>query len=101
MAWGLRPKSQKRLDEDAERDAVKRRVRQRDGNQCQAKGKAPGRCSGPTDVHEIIPRSAWKAGYLMDDNCIVICRAHHDWVGDYPDDAHDLGLHGYSWERPS
>jgi hypothetical protein len=104
MGWGLRPKSKKRLDEEAERERVKREVRTRDGNECcvRARRLQTGvRCSGPKDVHEIIPRSAWKAGYLVPDNCIVICRAHHDWVDHNPDDAHDLGLHGYSWERPS
>lgn len=99
MPWGLRQKSKKRQDEDAARQALCKRVRARDRT-CQAKGKLPHRCSGPLDVHEIIPRSAWRKGYLVDDNCILICRTAHDWVGDNPDAAHLIGLHGYSWERP-
>ena len=62
---------------------------------------APGPCGGPDDVHEIIPRSAWAKGYLVDENCILVCRRHHDWIGDNPAAAHELGLHGFSWERPT
>lgn len=57
-------------------------------------------CAGPLDVHEIIPRSAWAAGYLVPSNTILVCRKSHDWIGNHPVDAHALGLHGYSWERP-
>lgn len=95
--WGLRAKSAKRqAEEQARRDLV-RRVRDRDRT-CRARDLAPGRCSGPLDVHEVIPRSAWRAGYLVDDNCLLVCREHHDWIGDFPDSAHGFGLHGYSWE---
>lgn len=57
-------------------------------------------CRGRLDPHEIIPRSAWAAGELVVENVVMICRRHHDWVGDFPDAAHAVGLHGYSWERP-
>jgi hypothetical protein len=74
----------------------------RDGLGCRARLSVPGvACGGPYDVHEVIPRSAWRDGYLVVSNCIVVCRSHHDWIGDYPDAAHALGLHGYSYERPS
>lgn len=97
----LRPESAKHRADRARRDAVKRVVWRRDRGECQAKDRVPDvRCSGPKDPHEIIPRSAWSKGYLEVDNVITICRAHHDWVGDHPDLAHDVGLHGYSWERP-
>jgi hypothetical protein len=101
VSFGIRPESDKHRDERAEREAVKRRVRARDGGQCQARDLVPAiRCSGPRDVHEIIPRSAWRAGYLVVDNCIVTCRIHHEWIHHHPDEAHALGLHGYSWEVP-
>lgn len=32
------------------------------------------------DVHERIPRSKWAAGYLDVDNCLLVCRAHHDQI---------------------
>jgi peptidoglycan/xylan/chitin deacetylase (PgdA/CDA1 family) len=97
VSWGLRGESDKHKDEREERERVKRDVRFRDRS-CRAQD-APGRCEGPLDVHEVIPRSAWRAGYLIRSNCLLICRAHHDWIHDNPDAAHELGLHGYSWER--
>lgn len=57
-------------------------------------------CRGRLDPHEVIPRSAWADGQYVFDNVMMICRRHHDWIGDYPDAAHLVGLHGYSWERP-
>jgi hypothetical protein len=59
---------------------------------------APVVCIGPLDVHEVIPRSAWAGGWLEPDNCRLVCRVHHDWIGDHPAEAHRLGLHGFSWE---
>lgn len=58
------------------------------------------RCSGPLDPHEVIPRDAWRAGYLVLDNVVMLCRHHHEWVTVNPTEAHKLKLHGYSWERP-
>jgi hypothetical protein len=100
MAW-LRPRSKKREAEAAERRRVVAEVGARDRWTCQAKNVVPEvPCIGPLDVHEIIPRSAWRAGYLVVDNCLIVCRSHHDWIGDNPDEAHARGLHGYSWEVP-
>lgn len=97
----LSPVSKKRELEAAERTIVRLRVLARDGRCCVAGALVPSiACRGPLDVHEVIPRSAWREGYLVDDNCVTICRAHHDWVGDHPEAAHGFGLHGYSWERP-
>lgn len=56
-------------------------------------------CAGPLDVHEIIPRSAWRDGDLDPDNCVLVCRRHHDWIGNHPLQAAELGLHGFSWQR--
>lgn len=60
---------------------------------------APVTCMEPLDVHEIIPRSAWSGGWLDPANCVLICRAHHQWVTEHPAEAHRIGLHGFSWER--
>lgn len=60
----------------------------------------PWECHGGLEVHELIPRDAWRDGYLIDDNCVTLCADHHRWVTNNPDDAHKIGLHGYSWERP-
>lgn len=97
MAWGIRQESKKHKNDRAERDMIVRLVRSRDRT-CQA-AFAPGHCAGPLDVHEVIPRSAWRKGYLVVENCKLVCRRHHDWIGENPDEAHTLGLHGFSWER--
>lgn len=60
----------------------------------------PVECAGPLEVHEVIPRSAWRDGELVESNCVLVCRLHHDLIGDNPAEAHRLGLHGFSWERP-
>lgn len=102
--WGLRQKSQKRVDEEAIRRAVLIATYKRDSAEqpiCRAaRAGAPGRCGGPRDGHEIIPRSAWAKGYLVVDNVITVCRDHHHWIDTHPDEAHALGLHGYSWQIP-
>ena len=58
-------------------------------------------CSyGTPEVHEIIPRDAWRDGYLVLDNTICLCAAHHHWVTDHSKLAAKIGLHRYSWEVP-
>lgn len=73
---------------------------QRDRGQCRAEHLVPEvRCGGPLDVHEIIPRSAWPGGQYVLTNVLLVCRRHHDWIGNFPEAAHEIGLHGFSWER--
>lgn len=55
---------------------------------------------GPLDPHEIVPRSAWHDGQYEPTNVIAICRVHHQWIDNHPTLAHELGLHGFSYERP-
>ena len=100
----IRPVSEKRQRQLLPRSIVVTHVRARDKT-CRGRELAPWvRCWHPEgellDVHEIIPRSAWPDGFLEVTNCILICRGHHDWVGDYPEAAAAVGLHGYSWQRP-
>jgi hypothetical protein len=98
--WGLRQQSAKRRQEVAERRAVLAIVWARDGGRCTAKEAVPAvRCWGPLDGHEVIPRSAWRKGWLEQDNVRLVCRGHHDWIDDHPDEAHAVGLHGYAHER--
>lgn len=56
--------------------------------------------SGPLEVHELIPRGQWAAGYLVVSNCILICHDHHAFVTTHAHTAHALGLRLWSWERP-
>jgi hypothetical protein len=97
----MRRMSEKRKAALSERALVRWTVICRDNNECQAAHRVPAvECGGPLDVHEIIPRSAWSDGWLRVTNCVLICRAHHQWVDDHPDLAREVGLHGSSWDRP-
>jgi len=103
----LKPLSPKRHAEQGARKLVEIMTRQRASDRCEFHhyyklfiADVPITCAGPLDVHEIIPRSAWAQGYLDPTNCVALCRRHHAWVTDNPSAAHELGLHGYSWERP-
>lgn len=117
------PRSRKRIPQRSprvlaqveHRAAVVEAAMNRDRWECQARSRLvateiPGpaddrygwtECGGPLDPHEIIPRSAWHAGQYELENVLTVCRRHHDWIGAFPDAAHALGLHGYSWERPA
>lgn len=103
------PKRRKRLPaisrhrsaERGLRAAVVAVVRQRDNDRCAGIGLIEDHvCAGPLDVHEVIPRSVWRAGYLEPANCVVVCRSAHDWIGGHPVTAAKLGLHGFSFQRP-
>lgn len=97
----IAPRSSKREAQRDERAAVVEAAYFRDGRDCVARVSVPQiRCGGRLDPHEVIPRSAWPGGALVLENVVTICRRHHDWVGDHPELAHDVGLHGFSWERP-
>jgi hypothetical protein len=48
-------------------------------------------CWGPIDVHEPGHRSQG-ADPTDPDQCVALCRAHHDWVHDHPLRAAPLGL---------
>jgi hypothetical protein len=108
-----------------ERRKVVEQVHERDNHQCQAPFRVgqiyygddgrkwvgsgsdfftelpgyPITCSGPLDVHEVIPRSVWPDGELVVSNCVCVCRRHHEWIDGHPAAALVVGLHGHSWER--
>lgn len=98
-----RPMSDRRRAAIPTRQAVVVAALERDRFTCQARALVPEiRCAGRLDPHEIIPRSAWSAGYLDLDNVVTLCRAHHDWTEKHRGQggpAHRVGLHGFSWER--
>jgi hypothetical protein len=90
-----------RRREAAERRRVVEQVRARD-RVCQAADVWPEvACAGPLDCHEVIPRSVWPKGYLDPANVRLVCRVHHDLIGDQPKRAAAAGLHGFSWEIES
>ncbi len=91
----------RRKSERQERRDVVAAVLARDGG-CQATAMHPGQpCRGPLDAHEVIPRSAWARGYLVESNVLIVCRLAHELIGTEVERAHALGFHGFSWERPS
>jgi hypothetical protein len=54
-------------------------------------------CAGPLDPHEPLTRA--RGGSITDpSNLAWVCRAHHDWAHDNPDEAHEVGLLKHSWE---
>lgn len=46
----------------------------------------------PIEVHEIIMRSSWRGGFLVDDNCVGLCQVHHDYVTVHHREAVAAGL---------
>ncbi len=96
---GLNPMSSRRRREQAQRTRVRDAVYERDG-QCVARMipvvdlvevRCPVLCGGPFDVHEVIGRGRG-GDYLDAENCVLLCRQHHDWVTTHPEGATRLGL---------
>lgn len=98
----LRARSPRKADHYADIADACREALERDRYQCRGRGLIPGhdRCSTTVDPQHVIPRSVRPD--LADDptNIIALCRIAHEWVGDHPEAAADLGLHGHSWDRP-
>lgn len=95
----LRQQSKRKRAEAGARRRLVARVTERDRSCRAALLVAEIACNGPLDVHELIQRSLWAAGYLVDENCLLVCRAHHTWIDDNIARAHELGLLKHSWER--
>jgi hypothetical protein len=92
--------SPKRAARATERQRIVDRAFARARWTCEAEKLVPSvECSAHLDPHERIPRSAWADGIYEFDNVLVVCRAHHRWIDNHPDEAHALGLHGYAHER--
>ena len=110
----LRPMSNKRRTQMAERSKVVAAVHERDGG-CVALATVwgergitywtpgdldhfPARCAGPLDAHEIVQRSVRPGAWLEPDLIVSLCRAHHDFVSNYPAEAMRIGLLANSWD---
>ena len=87
----LPPVSPRRKAERPQRDAVRAAVLERDGG-CQAAHLFDTPCVAPFDTHEVVRRSAWSGGYLVEPNCILLCRRHHEVATVNPLLAERLGL---------
>jgi hypothetical protein len=95
----LRKVSKKRARLLRERSKVRAFVLLRDGG-CKGAAVVPSvSCSGPLDVHELVRRSQWREGFLHPENCVLLCRGHHDFVHANPSSARAVGLLLRSHER--
>lgn len=53
-------------------------------------------CAGRIDPHHIIRRS--QGGPDTPENLVCLCRAHHSWVHEHPEQSYALGLLRRSWQ---
>ena len=89
----LAQQSDKRRAESAEYARAKQRAFDRDKGQCQAKDLVPHvACAGRIDPHHVAPQGRYPELRCDVDNIRCVCRRHHDWIGDHPLDARELGL---------
>jgi len=96
----LKPVSAKRLAEREQRAEVREVTLRRAGYRCEAPSAFGLRCGGVLDVHETFPRGANPGSHLDSTITVALCRIHHSYVTDHPQEAHDVGLRHWSWERP-
>lgn len=95
----LRQVSAKRRAERPVRDEVREQTLRRAGFRCEAPGAFGIRCSGGLpDVHEVHPRGVKPGSHLDPGVTMALCRAHHRYATDHPQEAHDAGLRLWSWE---
>ena len=45
----------------------------------------------PACLHELVPRSRWPAGFLVESNCVALCAKDHRWIHDNPKLATEAG----------
>lgn len=55
--------------------------------------------SRSTDVHEVVRRSQWAAGYLARSNVRALCRKCHIYVTEHPREAVEDGWSDWSHNR--
>lgn len=95
----LKPVSDRRRAEGPARDAVRARTLSRAGWKCQAAEIVPEiECWGPLDTDERKSRGVNPGGHLDDSNTQALCRAHHTWRTDEPEEAWKRGLRVKAWE---
>lgn len=89
----MKPQSQKRSALTARRQEVVDIVRRRD-RYCafDTLDRRMGKCSGPFDVHEVLPRSASTKSWLDPSVAVLVCRRHHDLFTAEPHAAMLVGM---------
>jgi hypothetical protein len=56
----------------------------------------PGKCAGRIDPHHILMRS--QGGLDTLDNLVSLCRTHHSWVHQNPEESYRLGFLKHDWQ---
>lgn len=89
---GLNRESAKTKAKKQAREDCKVIVKERAGHRCQAIGLVPDVCCyGPLEIHE--PLSRARGGDETDpDQCVALCRGHHQHAHANPEAAEVLGL---------
>ena len=64
---------------------------------CRGAGIIPIACFGRIDPHHIKRRS--QGGLDTLDNLISLCRGHHSWVHEHPEESYELGFLKHGWEK--
>lgn len=69
---------------------------ERDRYRCQAVGLVAHECSERrgVDPHHLISKGAAPELVAEVANLVAVCRRAHDWIGDHPEEARELGLYG-------
>lgn len=96
----LRSSSRKSRRRDQHLTRLCEVVLERDDYRCQAVGFAGLDCAGPIEVHHLAGRDVRPDLVLDPENMLCLCERHHTYVTDHPAEAHDAGLHRFSWETP-
>jgi hypothetical protein len=74
---------------------AKKIVRERSGGRCEA--RIASICTGrATDAHHVKMRS--RGGQHDPSNLLDVCRRCHEWIGNNPRSAHQMGFVKHSWE---
>ena len=85
--------SDARRAEKAEYDRARQAAFDRDKCQCQAARLVTEiTCWGVLDPHHVFSRSRYPERRNDPDALLTVCRGHHDWIGNNPARARELGL---------
>jgi hypothetical protein len=79
----IKPRSEKRIEEDEEYHDVVDEIVEERGTRCQFETEAEGRCTrNYDDPHHVLTqaRSRRHSDRIDKRNIKLLCRAHHDWI---------------------
>ena len=89
----INSRSQKTIDNQSQRDEVRRVSLERAGHRCQMAALIPEMpCSGRLEVDEVEGRGINPGSHLDLDATQVGCRSHHQWKTEHPALALERGL---------